>query len=134
MSTVTKKDLIEKIAARIGIKNQSAKQVVQMFLDEIIDVLAEGDRLEFREFGVFEPKRKKPRMARNPKTGADVYVDAKTVAIFKPGRLMRERVKNAPISEGKSLDGDLQSETSATGENADPDISQGISPASAPGT
>jgi len=63
-------------------------------MDQIIDELARGNRIEFREFGIFELKRRKERTARNPKTGEAVHVPARTVVAFKPGRIMKERVVN----------------------------------------
>jgi len=68
------------------------KEIVQRFLDEIIEELAQGHRLEFREFGVFEVKVRAARMAQNPRTLEKVHVPSKRVVKFKVGRAMRERV------------------------------------------
>ena len=96
MQTVTKRELVQRIAEKTGIQQISAKEVIQGFLDEIIIELARGNRLEFRDFGVFEPKEKAKRVARNPRTGERVEVPAKTTVKFKVGRLMKKRIqKNA---------------------------------------
>ena len=77
---------------RDGRPSAEASAVCQTFLDQIVDELAKGNRLEFRDFGVFELKRRKERTARNPKTGEPVHVPARTVVAFKPGRIMKEKV------------------------------------------
>lgn len=95
MATVTKKDLIDRIAQRSGCKRADVKRSIQGFLDEIIVELERGNRLEFRDFGVFEVKDRAPRMAQNPKTLERVPVPAKRTVKFKVGRLMKERLEAA---------------------------------------
>lgn len=95
MQTVTKRELVQRIAEKTGVQQISAKEVIQSFLDEIINELAQGNRLEFRDFGVFEPKTKAERIARNPRTGAKVPVPAKTTVKFKVGRLMKKKIQGA---------------------------------------
>ena len=90
--TVTKKELVARIAERTKQTKVVAKEIIQMFLDEIIEELARGNRLEFREFGVFEIKTRAARKAQNPRTLEKVDVPAKRVVKFKVGRLMKERV------------------------------------------
>lgn len=92
MATVTKKDLIDRIAAKTRITRADAKRLVQAFLDEVIDELGRGNRLEFREFGVLEVKERAPRVAQNPKTLERVNVPAKRTVKFKVGRLLKERL------------------------------------------
>lgn len=92
MATTTKKEIVERIAERSGIKRSDVRDVVQMFLDSVIDELGQGNRLEFRDFGVFEVKSRAARLAQNPKTLAQVHVPAKRSVRFKVGRVMRERV------------------------------------------
>ncbi len=94
METITKRELVQRIAEKTGVQQVSAKEVIQSFLDEIITELAKGNRLEFRDFGVFEPKSKAQRVARNPRTGAKVQVPEKTTVKFKVGRLMKKRIQN----------------------------------------
>ncbi len=94
METITKRELVQRIAEKTGVQQVSAKDVIQSFLDEIINELAKGNRLEFRDFGVFEPKTKAQRIARNPRTGAKVPVPEKTTVKFKVGRLMKKRIQS----------------------------------------
>ena len=91
-TTITKKDLVNRIAEATGETKVVTKNVVQMFLDEIVRELASGNRLEFREFGVFEVRARAARRAQNPRTLEKVAVPAKRVVKFKVGRLMRERI------------------------------------------
>ena len=91
MST-TKRDLVKKIATKTGNKQYITQEIIQTFLDEIIAELAKGNRMEFREFGVFDVATKKARIARNPRTGEAVEVPEKCVVNFKVGRSMREKV------------------------------------------
>lgn len=89
MSTVTKKELVERLAERTGLKRQDVRGVVQGFLDEIINELGKGNRLEFRDFGVFDVRERAERIAQNPKTLERVTVPAKRTARFRVGRLMK---------------------------------------------
>ena len=88
--TTTKKDLINRIAESNGCTHKLVKAVVQEFLQEVAVELASGNRIEFRDFGVFETRVSQPRMAQNPKTLKRFEVPAKARVAFKPGRLMRE--------------------------------------------
>lgn len=90
MGTVTKKNLIDRIVERTRIKRQDVKRTVQEFLDQMVAELQNGNRLEFRDFGVFEVKARAARTAQNPKTLQRVQVPAKRTVKFKVGRLMRE--------------------------------------------
>lgn len=92
MATITKKDLIDRIADKAGCKRVDAKRVLQQFLDEMIAELGRGNRLEFRDFGVFETKDRAPRVAQNPKTLERVKVPAKRTVKFKVGRLLKEQL------------------------------------------
>lgn len=91
--TTTKKDLIERIASKTGVKRHDVKSVVQGFLDEVIAELGRGHRLEFRDFGVFEVRDRAARTAQNPKTLEQVRVPARRSVRFKVGRLMRDRIE-----------------------------------------
>ncbi len=92
MSTVTKKDLIDRIAKGTDTKRVVIKPIIQNFLGEIIAELTKGNRLEFRDFGVFEPRDCAPRTAQNPKTLERIHVPGKRVVKFKAGRLMMQKV------------------------------------------
>jgi integration host factor subunit beta len=93
MSTVTKKELIERIAEQSGLKRQDVRRVVQGFLDEIINELGKGNRLEFRDFGVFEIRERAGRVAQNPKTLERVTVPPRKSVRFKSGRLMQQSLE-----------------------------------------
>ncbi len=97
--TTTKKELVSRIADQTGQTKVVVKEVLQAFLDEIIRELALGNRLEFREFGVFEVKERRARRAQNPRTLEKVEVPAKRVVKFKIGRLMRMKVCDEPAPE-----------------------------------
>ncbi len=105
MNTVTKRELVQRIAEKTGVQQISAKDVIQRFLDEIISELAKGNRLEFRDFGVFEPKSKAHRVARNPRTGDKVEVPQKTTVKFKVGRLMKKKIQKEDVT-AEDLDDD----------------------------
>ena len=92
MATITKKELIDRIADGTGGRRVQVKKVVQQFLDEIIAELGKGNRLEFRDFGVFETKVRKARKAQNPKTLEPVEVPEKRTVKFKVGRLMKQKL------------------------------------------
>jgi integration host factor subunit beta len=93
MATVTKKELIERVSERSRINRLVVKKSIQEFLDQVISELKKGNRLEFRDFGVFEVKERAARQAQNPKTLARVDVPSKRTVKFKVGRLMRESVE-----------------------------------------
>lgn len=92
MRTITKKELVNRISTETGITKVVAKDVIQKFLDLMIEELAAGNRLEFREFGVFETKERAARRAQNPRTLEKVQVPAKRIVKFKVGRMMRKKV------------------------------------------
>ncbi len=89
MATTTKKDLIDRIADETDQKRTAVKKTVQCFLDNVIEELSRGNRLEFRDFGVFEIRRRAPRVAQNHKTLERVPVPAKKTVKIKVGRLMK---------------------------------------------
>ena len=91
--TTTKKELIERIAANSDLSRADIKRVVQAFLDSVIEELAQGNRLEFRDFGVFEIRERAARVAQNPKTLEPVNVPSRKTVKFKSGRLMKTSVE-----------------------------------------
>lgn len=98
MATITKKDLIQAIAESTRQSKVVTREIIQSFLDRIIEELGSGNRLEFREFGVFEVRARAARRAQNPRTLERVQVPEKRVVKFKAGRLMRQRVAAEKIS------------------------------------
>ena len=97
MPTITKKDLVNQISDQTGVNRTVVGTVVQAFLDDVIDELGRGNRLEFREFGVFEVRERKARKALNPKTLELVNVPPKRVVKFKIGRLMKEIISKRSV-------------------------------------
>jgi len=98
MATVTKKELIDRIAERTQAKRVLVKRIIQSFLDEITAELCDkNNRLEFRDFGVFETRTRAARTAQNPKTLERVEVPAKRTIKFKMGRLMKENLCSSPV-------------------------------------
>ena len=95
MATVTKKELIDRISEKTQAKRVAVKRIVQAFLDEIVSELKQNNRLEFRDFGVFETRTRAARIAQNPKTLDRVDVPIKRTVKFKTGRLMRESLDMA---------------------------------------
>jgi integration host factor subunit beta len=90
---VTKKEIVRTISEEIGLTQLQTKEIVQKTFDAIVKALVAEHRIELRNFGVFEVKRRAPRKARNPRTGDKVLVPEKFVVTFKPGKEMEERVK-----------------------------------------
>lgn len=99
MSTVTKKELIDRIAENTQAKRVVVKRIVQNFLDEVLNELVNDNRLEFRDFGVFETRTRAARVAQNPKTLERVPVPAKRTVKFKMGRLMKQKL-TLPVTTG----------------------------------
>lgn len=95
MHTVTKKELVDRIADKTDVTRVVVKRIVQSFLDEMIEELGRGNRLEFRDFGVFETKHRAARMAQNPKTLERVQVPPKRTVKFKVGRLMKLKLQQS---------------------------------------
>jgi integration host factor subunit beta len=92
-SVVTKKDIVKAISEQIGMTQLKTKEIVQQTFDAIIDTLVREHRIELRNFGVFEVKKRAARKARNPRTGERVDVAEKYVVTFKPGKEMEEKVR-----------------------------------------
>ena len=89
---MTKKEMAKAIAEETGLTQLQVLEVVQRVFDGITETLVREGRIELRNFGIFEVRQRKPRKARNPRTGERVKVPAKRVVTFKPGREMGERV------------------------------------------
>ena len=89
---MTKKEMARAIAGETGLTQLQVQEVIQRVFDGITETLVREGRIELRNFGVFEVRQRKPRKARNPRTGEKVKVPAKLVVTFKPGREMGEQV------------------------------------------
>ena len=95
--TLTKRDLVIRISEETGLKQQQVLDVIQKTLDRISDALAKGDKVELRNFGVFEVKVRKARIGRNPNAPeADVPIPERSVVKFKAGKEMRAEVLKLP--------------------------------------
>ncbi len=90
---MTKKEIVKQISDDTGLTQLKTKEIVQKTFDAIVETLVEDHRIELRNFGVFEVKRRAARKARNPRTGEKVFVPEKFVVTFKPGKEMEERVR-----------------------------------------
>jgi nucleoid DNA-binding protein len=90
---MTKKEMAKEIADEMGVTQSQVQEIVQRVFDGITETLATDGRIEFRNFGVFEVRKRKPRKARNPRTGEKVDVPERMVVTFKAGREMTERVR-----------------------------------------
>ena len=113
--TVTKKEIVKKISEDLGLTQLKTKDIVQRTLDAIILTLVEEGRIELRNFGVFEVKRRAPRKARNPRTGAKVYVPSKNVVTFKPGKEMEELVRKMNPENLPMMDDDADADVESSG-------------------
>lgn len=99
--TLTKRDLVVQIAEETDIKQQDVLDIVQRTLDHIAEALAKGDKVELRNFGVFEVKLRKARIGRNPNAPeTDVPIPERSIVKFKAGKEMRIEVLKLPPKEG----------------------------------
>jgi len=90
---VTKKEIVKEISEALGMTQLKTKEIVQKTFDAIVKTLVADGRIELRNFGVFEVKKRAARKARNPRTGDKVFVPEKFVVTFKPGKEMEEKVR-----------------------------------------
>jgi integration host factor subunit beta len=99
MATITKKELVQKISQARGLHPNEVRNVIQSFLDEMTDCLARGDRLEFRDFGVFEIVERKQKIGRNPKNAAvPIVIPARPAVKFTPGKKMKKDIEKLPVN------------------------------------
>jgi integration host factor subunit beta len=121
MATITKKELIDRIADGTNQRRVQVKRIVQQFLDEIVNELGKANRLEFRDFGVFETKIRKARKAQNPKTLEPVEVPEKRTVKFKVGRLMKQKLAEMSGAQIDDEAGDVAEMSESTGSDEDHD-------------
>lgn len=115
---VTKKEIVKTISDEIGLTQLKTKEIVQKTFDAIVETLVEEKRIELRNFGVFEVKKRAARKARNPRTGDKVYVPEKYVVTFKPGKEMEEKVRELERQAAERAA--AESKSQATVESAPP--------------
>ena len=120
---MTKKEIVKTISEEIGMTQLKTKEIVQKTFNAIVETLVEERRIELRNFGVFEVKKRAARKARNPRTGQRVDVPQKFVITFKPGKEMEEKVreleKRVLGQEGQD-NGSAQAESHAASRASEP--------------
>jgi len=116
---MTKKEIVKQISEKLSVPQLTIKEIVQLTFDSIIDTLAQHGRIELRNFGVFEVKKRKGRDARNPRSGEKVKVPPKVVVTFKPGKEMEELVRTKALAD----DAKLQENHASAASSAQPDKS-----------
>ena len=99
---MTKKEIVKDISEAIGLTQLKTKEIVQKTFDAIVKTLVEDGRIELRNFGVFEVKKRAARKARNPRTGDKVFVPEKFVVTFKPGKEMEQQVRQMEEAAAKA--------------------------------
>lgn len=122
---MTKKDIVRTISEEVGLTQQQTKEIVQKTFDAIIDCLVREERIELRNFGVFEVKPRAARKARNPRTGEQVDVPRKHVVTFKPGKYMEAKVRELDEAEARRV---AQADTEPTVNNQSTDADDSITP------
>lgn len=97
--TMTKRELVVRVSNTLGMTQSDVARVVESMFENISKALAEGERWELRDFGVFEVKTRAARTGRNPRTGEQVPVPERKVVSFRPGKKMKEFISQTPPSE-----------------------------------
>ena len=90
---LTKADLAEKLFEELGLNKREAKDMVEMFFEEIRCALEEGDQVKLSGFGNFDLRAKEQRPGRNPKTGEEIPISARRVVTFRAGHKLKQRVE-----------------------------------------
>lgn len=91
--SITKKDIVIKVSNETNLTQIDVKKIVQRTLDVVVESLERGETVELRNFGVFKVKNRRGRLGRNPRTGDEVAVPEKRVVVFKPGLILKNKVK-----------------------------------------
>ncbi|MFM2318031.1 MAG: integration host factor subunit alpha [Thiothrix sp.] len=93
VTTLTKADMVEHLYEELGLNKREAKDLVEMFFEEVRLALGQGQNVKLSGFGNFMLRDKTQRPGRNPKTGEDIPVDARRVVTFRPGQKLKQRVE-----------------------------------------
>ena len=139
---MTKKEIVRTISEEIGLTQLKTKDIVQRTFDAIVDTLVEETRrriekgvddgtlgrIELRNFGVFEVKKRAARKARNPRTGARVDVEEKFVVTFKPGKEMEEKIRQLQMFYRAHRAPAPQPHVAAAGQTAEAESAVGFGP------
>jgi integration host factor subunit alpha len=99
--TITRADLVEAIVRRTGVPRAEAGKFLESMLERIGDALVNGDAVKLARFGNFQARRKRERVGRNPKTGAEVPITPRRVVTFRPSPLLRERVEKGQPKQAR---------------------------------
>ena len=125
---MTKKEIVKAISEQMNLTQLQTKEIVQKTFDAIVETLVTERRIELRNFGVFEVKKRAARKARNPRTGDRVNVPEKFVVTFKPGKEMEERVRQLEEAEAARAEQEAAGQAQPLGGNQDPPPSPGYQP------
>jgi len=90
---LTKADMAEKLYEELGLNKREAKELVEMFFEEVRSALESGDQVKLSGFGNFDLRNKNERPGRNPKTGEEIPISARRVVTFRPGQKLKARVE-----------------------------------------
>ena len=93
MGALTKADMAEKLYEELGLNKREAKEIVEMFFEEIRSALESGSQVKLSGFGNFDLRDKNQRPGRNPKTGEEIPISARRVVTFRPGQKLKARVE-----------------------------------------
>jgi len=93
MGALTKADMAEKLYQELGLNKREAKELVEMFFEEIRAALESGQQVKLSGFGIFDLRDKNQRPGRNPKTGEEIPISARRVVTFRPGQKLKARVE-----------------------------------------
>lgn len=91
---LTKAEVAEHLFEKVGLSKRDAKDMVEMFFEEIRETLESGDQVKLSGFGNFDLRQKSERPGRNPKTGEDIPILARKVVTFRPGQKLKSRVED----------------------------------------
>ena len=100
---MTKADLIAKVSQAVEMTREDSKIIVDTIFESIVKALHASERIEIRGFGSFRTRQRQPRIGRNPKTGARVEVPSKTVAYFRPSKVLKEMINPTKSEQEPSL-------------------------------
>lgn len=92
---LTKAEIAEHLFEKVGLNKKDAKEMVELFFEEIRTALETGEQVKLSGFGNFELRDKSERPGRNPKTGEDIPISARRVVTFRPGQKLKVRVEDA---------------------------------------
>lgn len=129
---MTKKEIVKTISEECGLTQLKTKEIVQKTFEAIIDTLVAEGRIELRNFGVFEVKKRAARKARNPRSGDRVDVPEKFVVTFKPGKEMEERVLNLEEESAKAAQSEQKPEAATIAQPTSPQQSPPVPPTPSP--